>query len=231
LAKHQVNQNGSKPAGQPPEAALVPFGAVAVMGAIVGGALEAAGIKVPIINSLGRQILLGGVGVLFLVLGLFSRWILIPLWFSARRLEKRYKNLILMTNDLFFAPGGVKDLLAYYRRSGSAKDWDAVRKRAKENQARLAALKMAKDKLTDLALDSKIALVLDHLVDAKRAYLYKRLLDLRRPSHESVHELIEAASQLQDMVNIDVQPTKAALGDLLVEALIRRHALEEKILR
>jgi hypothetical protein len=42
-------------------------GVVAVMGAIVGGGLEAFGIEVPVLDSVSRQILLAGVGVVLLV--------------------------------------------------------------------------------------------------------------------------------------------------------------------
>jgi hypothetical protein len=42
-------------------------GVVAVMGAIVGGGLEAFGIEVPVLDSVSRQILLAGVGLVLLV--------------------------------------------------------------------------------------------------------------------------------------------------------------------
>src|SRR5215472_6285404 len=57
------------------EAPLVAIGAVVLAAAIVGGAVEGAGVKVPVISGTGRQVAAGLVGTLMLVVGLTSRWL------------------------------------------------------------------------------------------------------------------------------------------------------------
>lgn len=51
---------------------LVGFGAACVVGAIVGGGLEMAGVKLPYVDSPRRQALLGIMGLGFLILGLVN---------------------------------------------------------------------------------------------------------------------------------------------------------------
>jgi len=57
------------------EAPLVAIGAVVLVAAIAGGAVEGAGVKVPVIAGTGRQVAAGLVGLVMLVLGLTSRWL------------------------------------------------------------------------------------------------------------------------------------------------------------
>lgn len=52
------------------QATLVTLGVVAVMAAIVGGGLKAAGVDIPVLTSLVRQVLLGMFGLALLVVGL-----------------------------------------------------------------------------------------------------------------------------------------------------------------
>lgn len=52
------------------QATLVTLGVVAVMAAIVGGGLKAAGVDIPVLTSVARQILLGMFGLTLLVVGL-----------------------------------------------------------------------------------------------------------------------------------------------------------------
>lgn len=57
------------------QATLVTLGVVAVMAAIVGGGLKAAGVDIPVLTSLARQVLLGIFGLALLVVGLEPwRW-------------------------------------------------------------------------------------------------------------------------------------------------------------
>jgi len=57
------------------EAPLVAIGAVLIAAAIAGGAIEGAGVKVPVIAGTGRQVAAGLVGLVMLVVGLSSRWL------------------------------------------------------------------------------------------------------------------------------------------------------------
>jgi tetratricopeptide (TPR) repeat protein len=57
------------------EAPLVAIGAVLIAAAIVGGAVEGAGVKVPVIAGTGRQVVAGLAGLVMLVVGLSSRWL------------------------------------------------------------------------------------------------------------------------------------------------------------
>lgn len=52
------------------ESVLVTAGILALVGAAVGGGLELAGNKLPVIGSTGRQIVLAALGAVFLALGL-----------------------------------------------------------------------------------------------------------------------------------------------------------------
>lgn len=52
------------------QATLVTLGVVAVLAAIVGGGLKAAGVDIPVLRSLVRQVLLGMFGLALLVVGL-----------------------------------------------------------------------------------------------------------------------------------------------------------------
>jgi tetratricopeptide (TPR) repeat protein len=61
--------------GKVPEAPLVAIGAVLLAAAIVGGAIEGAGVKVPVITGTGRQVAAGLLGLLMLAAGLASRWL------------------------------------------------------------------------------------------------------------------------------------------------------------
>jgi hypothetical protein len=58
-----------------PETPLVAIGAILIAAAVVGRAVEGAGVKVPVIAGTGRQVAAGLVGVLMLVVGLSSRWL------------------------------------------------------------------------------------------------------------------------------------------------------------
>jgi tetratricopeptide (TPR) repeat protein len=57
------------------EAPLVAIGAVLIVAALGGGAVEGAGVKVPVITGTGPRVAAGLVGVLMLVVGLASRWL------------------------------------------------------------------------------------------------------------------------------------------------------------
>jgi hypothetical protein len=218
---------------QPLEAVLVPLGAAAMLAAVVGGGLQASDVKVPIIDSLGRQILLGVVGLTFVVVGLASRWMLIPAVRRAKRLESDYNDLILKTNDLWFAPGGIKDLLGDYRASGSEESWARVQNRARTNEERLTALRTGKDRLPDLAGNPVAAHALDELLNAKGYFLYDRLRRLPRglPQPEQVDELIENAAFLDDAMTSRIKSTQKALLKLRNEARDRRVDLEARIFR
>jgi hypothetical protein len=64
----------SRAASKPLEAALIPFGVLFLAGAIAGAAVKGAGFDLPAVNTTGRQLLLGLIGGLLVVLGLASRW-------------------------------------------------------------------------------------------------------------------------------------------------------------
>jgi hypothetical protein len=204
-----------------------------MLAAVVGGGLQASDVKVPIIDSLGRQILLGVVGLTFVVVGLASRWMLIPAVRRAKRLESDYNDLILKTNDLWFAPGGIKDLLGDYRASGSEESWARVQNRARTNEERLTALRTGKDRLPDLAGNPVAAHALDELLNAKGYFLYDRLRRLPRglPQPEQVDELIENAAFLDDAMTSRIKSTQKALLKLRNEARDRRVDLEARIFR
>src|SRR5215472_10372176 len=70
-----AEQGARRDGGKLPEAPLVAIGAVVLVTAIVGGAVEGAGVKVPVITGTGRQVAAGLVGLVMLVLGLTSRWL------------------------------------------------------------------------------------------------------------------------------------------------------------
>src|SRR5262249_8708496 len=70
-----AEQGASADGTRVPEAPLVAIGAVLVAAAVVGGAVEGAGVKVPVIPGTGRQVTAGLVGMLMLILGLRSRWL------------------------------------------------------------------------------------------------------------------------------------------------------------
>jgi hypothetical protein len=224
----QESTSGSK---RPIEAVLVSLGAVAIIAAIVGGGLDAAGIHVPILSSIASQILLAVAGIAFLLIGLASRWMLIPALLGASKLESDYNDLILKTNDLWFAPGGIKDLLADYRRNMSINSWTRVQDRAALNEARLASVVSAKEKVRDLAGNPDVAHELEQLVSRKRYYLYRRLQDIpNRPEElEIVDELISSASDLDAMITSQIQRTQRALVDLRNAAQNNRRALEARI--
>ena len=223
MAQHQGRQ--------PLEAVLVPLGAAAILAAVVGGGLEASGVKVPIVDSHSKQILLGAVGLAFIVVGLSSRWMLIPALRRAKRLERDYGDLILKTHDLWFATGGIKDLLREYRRSRSAEDWARVEDRARTNEERLTALETARYRLTDLAGDPVAAHALDELLNEKRYLLYRRLRRLPPgpPQPNAVNQLIRVATYLERTITPRITSTQEALVRLRSEARDSRVALEARI--
>ncbi|MGA9567024.1 MAG: hypothetical protein WBS19_15995 [Candidatus Korobacteraceae bacterium] len=51
---------------------LLSAGVVCLMGAVLGGGLKALGFELPLLSSVGRQVLLGGLGVVLLVLAFFT---------------------------------------------------------------------------------------------------------------------------------------------------------------
>src|SRR3984893_16644389 len=62
------------PQGEPATgvgSALAPLGSICVVGAIVGGGVQAVGTTLPLVNSLPRQLFLGFFGLLLLALGLW----------------------------------------------------------------------------------------------------------------------------------------------------------------
>jgi hypothetical protein len=50
--------------------AFITAGIVCIIAAIIGGGLKAFAIEMPLVNSIGRQVILGVVGIIFLLLGI-----------------------------------------------------------------------------------------------------------------------------------------------------------------
>jgi hypothetical protein len=50
--------------------AFITAGIVCIIAAIIGGGLKALAFEIPLLNSIGRQLLLGIVGIIFLFLGI-----------------------------------------------------------------------------------------------------------------------------------------------------------------
>jgi hypothetical protein len=152
-------------------------------------------------------------------------------WRSDRKLEKAYDQVISKMNDLFFSPGGIKDLLVAYRVSMSEGDWRHVISRAKVNQAKFAELKSAKDALETLGRDHEAARMLDHMLAAKSFYLYQRLVRFQEPPPENeVDELIAMAADL-DAKTTDVRTAQEMLAKRLEEARNSRREHEKRLFR
>src|SRR5262245_43978020 len=147
---------GGKLAAGQPETVLIGIGSVAIVAAIVGGALTGAGVQIPVINSPARQALLGGVGIMLLTIGLAPGLGQLIFWYRGKKLAEAYTDLLLKTNDLFFTPGGIRDLLAAFRTSRSQGDWMRVMDRAELNETKLAELRSAKDALRALGRDPDV---------------------------------------------------------------------------
>jgi tetratricopeptide (TPR) repeat protein len=74
-ARANAGAEDSGPCGiKPLEAGLVQLGAVFMAAAIVGGAVQGAGVSLPVIDSLPRELLLGGLGAVLTVAGTATRW-------------------------------------------------------------------------------------------------------------------------------------------------------------
>ena len=69
-----AEQGTSAGDGKTLEAPLVAIGAVLLAAAIVGGGLEGAGVKVPLITGTGRLVAAALLGTLMLGVGLSTRW-------------------------------------------------------------------------------------------------------------------------------------------------------------
>jgi len=216
--------------GRAVNAVLVPLGGVGMLAALVGGGLKAFGIDIREFNSLPRQIAVGIVGGVFLLVGLYSLWILPLVLFRVRRLEFRYRRLLLQTNDLVFTPGGIRDLLLDYQASGSPQAWSAVRECAKRNERKLEALRRNTERLVELGDDSKIALVLNNVINSKRIYLYVHLLRMHEPTAGQIAPFMELTRDLQDLVEDELPPTKQALNTLLAAARARSEDLEDRMI-
>lgn len=60
------------------EMTVVTVGAICLIAAIAGGGFEALGIKVPLVPSLKRQVILGGIGLLLVLTPTVAKWLPSP---------------------------------------------------------------------------------------------------------------------------------------------------------